>query len=113
MSTYRLMRQLAVEIVETVNKLYCSQLTSIAFFDNLAANPGSPEPGGCGVRLHQRGKYMSEQAASSVAGTMASPVARLEPDAIGVAQDTVIGMASSAPAATVGLSIAALVIATG
>ena len=36
------------------------------------------------------------------------PVARLEPDAIGVAQDTVIGMASSAPAATVGLSIAAL-----
>jgi hypothetical protein len=40
---------------------------------------------------------------------MPSPVARLEPDAIGVAQDTVIGMASSAPA-TVGLSLAALVI---
>ncbi len=55
---------------------------------------------------------MSEQAASSVAGTMPSPVARLEPDAIGVAQDTVIGMASSAPAATVGLSIAALAAAT-
>ena len=38
--------------------------------------------------------------------------ARLEPNAIGVAQDTVIGMASSAPAATVGLSLAALAAAT-
>jgi amino acid transporter len=38
--------------------------------------------------------------------------AKLEPDAIGVAQDTVIGMASSAPAATVGLSLAALAVAT-
>jgi amino acid transporter len=37
---------------------------------------------------------------------------RLEPDAIGVAQDTVIGMASSAPAATIGLSLAALAAAT-
>jgi len=55
---------------------------------------------------------MSEQAAASVAGTMPSAVARLEPDAIGVAQDTVIGMASSAPAATVGLSIAGLAAAT-
>ncbi len=33
--------------------------------------------------------------------------ARLEPDAIGVTQDTVIGLASSAPAATVGLTLAA------
>ena len=37
-----------------------------------------------------------------------APAARLQPDAIGAAQDTVIGMASSAPAATVGLSLAAL-----
>jgi amino acid transporter len=37
---------------------------------------------------------------------------RLEPNAIGVAQDTVIGMASSAPAATIGLSLAALAAAT-
>ena len=37
---------------------------------------------------------------------------RLEPDAIGVAQDTVIGMASSAPAASVGLTLAALAAAT-
>jgi amino acid transporter len=55
---------------------------------------------------------MSERSAASVAGRISSPVARLEPDAIGVAQDTVIGMASSAPAATVGLSIAALATAT-
>jgi len=41
-----------------------------------------------------------------------APPARLEPNAIGVAQDTVIGMASSAPAATVGLSLAALAAAT-
>jgi amino acid transporter len=38
--------------------------------------------------------------------------AGLESNAIGVAQDTVIGMASSAPAATVGLSLAALAAAT-
>jgi amino acid transporter len=41
-----------------------------------------------------------------------SPISRLEPDAIGVAQDTVIGMASSAPAASVGLTLAALAAAT-
>jgi amino acid transporter len=46
------------------------------------------------------------------AGPKASTPARLEPDAIGVAQDTVIGMASSAPAATIGLSLAALAAAT-
>ncbi len=36
------------------------------------------------------------------------PAARLEPDAIGVAQDTVIGMASAAPTVSVGLTLAAL-----
>jgi amino acid transporter len=40
------------------------------------------------------------------------PQARLEADAIGVAQDTVIGMASSAPAVSVGLTLAALAAAT-
>jgi amino acid transporter len=35
----------------------------------------------------------------------------LEPDAIGVTEDTVIGMAASAPAASVGLTIAALALA--
>jgi amino acid transporter len=37
---------------------------------------------------------------------------RLEPNAINVAQDTVIGMASSAPAATLAISLAALVAVT-
>src|SRR6266567_3995839 len=47
--------------------------------------------------------------------TVADPAAaghRLQPDAIGVTQDTVIGMASSAPAATSGLTLAALAAAT-
>jgi amino acid transporter len=41
-----------------------------------------------------------------------APATRLEPDAIGVAQDMVIGMASSAPAATIGLVLAGLAAAT-
>ncbi len=41
-----------------------------------------------------------------------APAPRLEPDAIGVAQDTVIGMASSAPGVSVGLTLAALAAAT-
>jgi amino acid transporter len=36
------------------------------------------------------------------------PPAKLEPDAIGLAQDTVIGMAESAPTVTAGLTLAAL-----
>jgi amino acid transporter len=40
------------------------------------------------------------------------PAGKLEPNAIGVAQDTVIGMASSAPAASIGLTLAALAAAT-
>src|SRR5215472_11517556 len=55
---------------------------------------------------------MTEQSAPAVAGTGAAPAAGLEPDAIGVTQDVVIGMASSAPAATIGLSLAALAAAT-
>jgi hypothetical protein len=43
-----------------------------------------------------------------VAGITPAPGAKLEPDAIGAAQDTIIGMASSAPAATVGLTFASL-----
>jgi amino acid transporter len=39
-------------------------------------------------------------------------VARLEPDAISAAQDTVIGMANAAPAVSVGLTLAALAAAT-
>jgi amino acid transporter len=40
------------------------------------------------------------------------PEARLEPNAIGVAQDTVIGMATAAPAASAGLILAGLAAAT-
>jgi len=55
---------------------------------------------------------MTEQSPAAVAGTAQAPAARLEPNAIGVAQDVVIGMASSAPAATIGLSLALLASAT-
>jgi amino acid transporter len=55
---------------------------------------------------------MTHRSTAAVAGTAQAPAARLEPNAIGVAQDTVIGMASSAPAATVGLTVAALAVAT-
>jgi amino acid transporter len=54
---------------------------------------------------------MSDQPGTATATAPAAP-GRLEPDAIGVAQDTVIGMASSAPAASVGLTLAALTAAT-
>jgi len=47
-----------------------------------------------------------------VTGVAPMPGPRLEPDAIGVAQDTVIGMASSAPGVSVGLTLAALTAAT-
>jgi amino acid transporter len=40
--------------------------------------------------------------------TVPAPPARLEPDAIGVAQDTIIGMATSAPAAVVAITLASL-----
>jgi amino acid transporter len=55
---------------------------------------------------------MTDPSAAAVAGVSPAPGAKLEPDAIGAAQDTIIGMASSAPAATVGLSLAALAAAT-
>jgi amino acid transporter len=49
---------------------------------------------------------------TAVAGASSAPAARLEPDAIGIAQDTVIGMATSGPAVSVGLTLAALAAAT-
>jgi amino acid transporter len=54
---------------------------------------------------------MTNEHVITVRGRLA-PAHRLEPDAIGLAQDTVIGMASSAPAATSGLTLAALAAAT-
>ncbi|HEY1617971.1 MAG TPA: APC family permease [Streptosporangiaceae bacterium] len=49
-----------------------------------------------------------ESFAAASAAVQSVPAPRLEPDAIGVAQDTVIGMASAAPAVSVGLTLAAL-----
>ena len=54
---------------------------------------------------------MTDQSAA-VRGTMALEDHHLEADAIGVTEDTIIGMAASAPAASVGLTIAALAAAT-
>jgi amino acid transporter len=51
---------------------------------------------------------MAVRSEPTLAGTAPAPGARLEPNAIGVAQDTVIGMATAAPAASVGLTLAAL-----
>src|SRR5580692_7698764 len=55
---------------------------------------------------------MPEPSATALPGTTLTSPARLEPDAIGVTQDTVIGMASSAPAAVVAISLAALAAAS-
>jgi len=55
---------------------------------------------------------VASSSAAAIAGNLPAPATRLEPDAIGVAQDMVIGMASSAPAATVGLVLAGLAAAT-
>ncbi len=55
---------------------------------------------------------MTDHPAATVSGIAPAPPARLEPDAIGVAQDTVIGMASSAPAVCVALTLAPLALAT-
>ena len=54
---------------------------------------------------------MTDQPAAAL-GVTPVRLARLEPDAIGVAQDTVIGMASAAPSASIGLTLAALAAAT-
>jgi len=54
---------------------------------------------------------MTESSATALPGTVPAPPTRLEPDAIGVAQDTVIGMATSAPAAVVGITLLSLAVA--
>ncbi len=55
---------------------------------------------------------MTVESPVTIPATGSVPEARLQPNAIGVAQDTVIGMATSAPAASVGLTLAALAAAT-
>ena len=55
---------------------------------------------------------MAETSAGVVDPARGPGTGGLEPNAIGVVQDTVIGMASSAPAATVGLTLASLAATT-
>jgi amino acid transporter len=55
---------------------------------------------------------MSVESPASFTRTGIVPEGRLEPNAIGVAQDTVIGMATAAPAASSGLTLAAMAAAT-
>jgi amino acid transporter len=55
---------------------------------------------------------MTVDSPASLTRTGLVPEGRLEPNAIGVAQDTVIGMATAAPAASSGLTIAALAAST-
>jgi amino acid transporter len=49
---------------------------------------------------------------STIMSPAAGPLRKLQPDAISVTQDVTIGMASSAPAASIGLTLAALAAAT-
>jgi len=55
---------------------------------------------------------MSVDSPTSFTRTGLIPEGKLEPNAIGVAQDTVIGMATAAPAASSGLTLAAMALAT-
>lgn len=54
---------------------------------------------------------MTDQPVTDAPGTTQSPRARLEPDAIGAVQDTVMGMANSAPTVSTGLTLATLTLA--
>jgi amino acid transporter len=53
-----------------------------------------------------------DRSTTAIPGGVAEIPAQLEPNAIGVVQDTVIGMASSAPAGTIAATLAALALAT-
>jgi amino acid transporter len=55
---------------------------------------------------------MTIESPATFTTTGSSPESKLEPNAIGVAQDTVIGMATAAPAASAGLILASLAAAT-
>src|ERR1035441_10288107 len=51
---------------------------------------------------------MTDRPVTAVPGLTSSPPAKLEANAIGAAQDTIIGMANSAPTVSVGLTLATL-----
>jgi amino acid transporter len=56
------------------------------------------------------GEQMTDQPVTTISG-LNQPPAKLEPDAIGAAQDTLIGMANSAPTVSTGLTLATLTLA--
>src|ERR1035437_1904232 len=58
------------------------------------------------------GEQMTDRTVTAVPGATQLPAARLEPDAISAAQDTIIGMGNSAPTVAIGLSLALLVAAS-
>src|SRR5712664_2390211 len=60
----------------------------------------------------RRKDLMTELKPAFAPGAVPGPPARLEPDALGLAQDTVIGMASSAPAGTMAATLASLTLVT-
>jgi amino acid transporter len=55
---------------------------------------------------------MTDRTVTAIPASTQVPAARLEPDAISAAQDTIIGMGNSAPTVALGLSLAALVLAS-
>src|SRR3984893_2397525 len=55
---------------------------------------------------------MADRTVTAIPIAGQTPAARLEPDAIGAAQDTIIGMGNSAPTVALGLSLALLVAAS-
>src|SRR6195256_1482716 len=64
------------------------------------------------TRARRTGEQMTERLATAVPETTQVLPARLEPDAIGAAQDTIIGMANWAPTVAIGLSLAGLAAAS-
>src|ERR1700761_6983214 len=61
-----------------------------------------------GAGTRPRGRKITERFMTAAPETTQVLPARLEPDAIGAAQDTIIGMANSAPTVAIGLSLAGL-----
>jgi amino acid transporter len=64
------------------------------------------------TRVRMTGEQMTERLATAIPEANQVLPARLEPDAIGAAQDTIIGMANSAPTVAIGLSLAGLAAAS-
>ncbi len=55
---------------------------------------------------------MTDPTVSTMAGTVRAPSARLEPDVVSVAQDTLIGLADTGPTVSVSFTLILLIAAT-